>query len=70
MAWQWLTDNAHTYGWHQSYQRGRDIDGYDVEPWHWRYLGVELASELRKQNLTFTQWSLQELYQREKHMCE
>jgi len=34
----WLRMHAHSYGFHQSYQKGKEIDGYPVEPWHWRYL--------------------------------
>lgn len=55
-AWQWLDANAHEYGWTQSYRKGRDIDGYEVEPWHWRYIGAPMASELKRCDLTFTQW--------------
>ena len=51
-----LHDNAHLYWFHQSYQNWREIDGYYVEPRHWRYLGVELASELREKDITFTQY--------------
>ena len=51
-----LHDNAHLYWFHQSYQNWIEIDGYYVEPRHWRYLGVELASELREKDITFTQY--------------
>jgi zinc D-Ala-D-Ala carboxypeptidase len=47
---------AHTYGWTQSYQKGRDIDGYVVEPWHWRYVGVELATYLSDNQMTFGEY--------------
>ena len=36
--YSWLQKNAHTYGFHNTYQRGLEIDGYDIEPWHWRYV--------------------------------
>jgi len=35
---EWMKENAHKYGFHNSYQKGLEIDGYDIEPWHWRYL--------------------------------
>ena len=52
----WLHENAHLYWFHQSYQNWREIDGYYVEPWHWRYLGTWLATKLHERNITFTQY--------------
>ncbi|MFG6492621.1 M15 family metallopeptidase [Microbacterium sp. P03] len=41
---QWLTANAWQYGWITRYEDGRtDITGYMPEPWHLRYIGVDLA---------------------------
>ncbi len=54
--YQWMVDNAHKYGYSQSYQKGRAIDGYDKEEWHWRYLGNNLASTLKANNITFAQY--------------
>jgi D-alanyl-D-alanine carboxypeptidase len=56
--YEWLAENASLYGFHQSYQKGKEIDGYAVEPWHWRYLGVELAERLRQKQLTFSEYVL------------
>lgn len=54
--YKWLAENAHNYGFHNSYQNGRSIDGYEIEPWHWRYLGKRLASYLHKQDMTFAEF--------------
>lgn len=54
--YNWLDRNAHKYGFHQSYQNGQEIDGYHIEPWHWRYLGVELATFLHDKGLTYAQY--------------
>lgn len=54
--YDWLRENAHLYWFHQSYQNWREIDGYYVEPWHWRYLWVDLATKLHKKGITFTQY--------------
>ncbi len=54
--YDWFSQNAHLYGFHNSYQNGRSIDGYEIEPWHWRYLGVELASYLKNHDMTFAQY--------------
>lgn len=51
----WLDENAHMYGFHNTYQNGVDIDGYDIEPWHWRYVGQEFASYLLEQDITFAE---------------
>lgn len=51
-----LQENAHKRGFHQSYQKGKEIDGKMVEPRHWRYLGIELATELYEKKLSFTEW--------------
>jgi zinc D-Ala-D-Ala carboxypeptidase len=52
----WFQGNAHIYGWHQSYQKGEAIDGYEVEPWHWRYIGVEMATKLKNLWWTYTEY--------------
>ncbi len=52
----WFQENAHLYGYHQSYQKWEKIDAYEVEPWHWRYLGEELASELKNLDMTYTEY--------------
>jgi len=47
---RWLKKHAWEYGWHLRYPKGKtDITGYKFEPWHYRYVGLELAAEL---NLT------------------
>ncbi|MFT4235706.1 MAG: M15 family metallopeptidase [Microbacterium sp.] len=40
----WLAENSWQYGWIVRYEDGyTDISGYNPEPWHLRYIGVELA---------------------------
>lgn len=51
-----LKDNAHLYWFHQSYQNWKEIDGYYIEPWHWRYLWKNLATKLYENSITFTQY--------------
>lgn len=53
--YKWMANNAHLYGFHQSYQNGFDIDHYHREDRHWRYLGVEFATELYNEEETFTE---------------
>lgn len=44
---KWVTANAHKYGFILRYPKGKDeITGYIYEPWHFRYVGTKLATEL------------------------
>ena len=50
-AYQWLKDNAHNYGFILSYPEENSY--YKFEPWHWRFVGVELAKTLHRENKYF-----------------
>lgn len=52
----WMRANAHTYGFTQSYQKGIAVDGYVVEPWHWRYVWVDLATYLWSNKMTLAEY--------------
>lgn len=42
----WVAANAWQYGWIVRYEEGHtDVTGYLPEPWHLRYIGVDLARE-------------------------
>lgn len=44
---QWLLNHAHEYGFTLSYPKGsRAVTGFEYEPWHYRYVGVETATYL------------------------
>lgn len=48
----WVAENAHKYGFIIRFPEGKDeITGYQYEPWHIRYLGVEKATEVYKSGL-------------------
>jgi D-alanyl-D-alanine carboxypeptidase len=43
----WVADNAWRYGFVMSYPYGAgDVSCYDYEPWHYRYVGQELAAAI------------------------
>jgi zinc D-Ala-D-Ala carboxypeptidase len=45
----WLADNSWRYGFIVRYPEGKtDITGYVFEPWHFRYVGKELAAHLHE----------------------
>lgn len=50
-AYKWLQDNAYKYGFILSYPEGNTY--YKYEPWHWRFVGVLLATRLHDDNLNF-----------------
>jgi zinc D-Ala-D-Ala carboxypeptidase len=51
-AGRWLEANAHEYGFILRYPKGyRAITGFQYEPWHFRYVGVELATEMRTKGI-------------------
>ncbi len=44
---QWLMTHAYLYGFIMRYPNGKQaVTGYDYEPWHYRYIGVENAQAL------------------------
>lgn len=54
---QWLKENAHKYGFVIRYLEGKEsITGYYYEPWHIRYLGVDLATKLVEEEITLEEY--------------
>ena len=53
----WLQENAHKYGFILRYLKGKeDITGYIYEPWHWRYIGVDYAEEVKNSGLCLEEY--------------
>jgi D-alanyl-D-alanine carboxypeptidase len=51
--WKFLETDAYRYGFVLSYPRGMENrTGYQYEPWHVRYVGVDLATALFEQGYT------------------
>ena len=51
---EWMHENAHKYGFILRYPKGsEEITGYRFEPWHYRYIGEEYATDFVKTGLTF-----------------
>ncbi len=54
---KWLESNAYKYGFILRYPEGKeDITGYNYESWHYRYLGVELATKVYESGLTYDEY--------------
>ena len=50
-SYKWLLDNAFRYGFVLSYPKGNKF--YVYEPWHWRFVGVKLATYLHDAKINF-----------------
>lgn len=49
----WMAKNAWKYGWIMSYPKGKqDLVCYSYEPWHYRYVGRDLAKKIHDSGLT------------------
>lgn len=53
-AYAWLKANAHKYGFILSYPEGNTF--YVFEPWHWRFVGEDLARDLHADGAHFYDW--------------
>lgn len=50
-AYTWLKENAHRWGFILSYPENNAY--YMYEPWHWRYVGEDLADHLHEEGKNF-----------------
>ncbi len=57
---KWLAKNSFKFGFILRYPKGKEyITGYDYEPWHFRYLGKEVAEAVQLSRLTYDEfWSI------------
>ena len=60
--YDWMKENAHKYGFIERYPKGKEwITGYAYEPWHYRYVGVEVATKIKEEGITFEEYSVKYL---------
>jgi len=61
--YKWIKENAYVYGFIIRYPKGSEnITGYKYEPWHIRYVGIEIATDMKEKGIN----TLEEYY--EKHI--
>jgi LAS superfamily LD-carboxypeptidase LdcB len=60
-AYTWLVNNAYKYGFVLSYPKNNTY--YVYEPWHWRFVGVALATKLHNENKYFYDLDQREINQ-------
>ena len=53
----WMKDNSYKYGFILRYPKGKeDITGYSNEPWHYRYVGEEVAQYIFENDLCLEEY--------------
>ena len=56
-AYAWLAEHCAEYGFILRYPQGKEhITGYQFEPWHYRYVGVEVAQVCMDRGLTLEEY--------------
>lgn len=56
-AFDWLSQNAYRFGFILRYPANKtQITGYTYEPWHFRFVGREAATEIRFRDLTLEEF--------------
>lgn len=56
-VYDWLLCNAHNYGFIKRYPSDKtEITGIINEPWHYRYVGVGAAKEMKEKNLCLEEY--------------
>lgn len=64
-GFKWMQENGYKYGFILRYPKDKEyITGYMYEPWHYRYVGVDVATTIKNENLTFEEYY--EYYVKEK----
>lgn len=56
-VYEWLAENAYKYGFILRYPAGKqEITGTSYEPWHYRYVGEEVAEEIYEQGICLEEY--------------
>ncbi len=56
-AFKWLSENAADYGFILRYEEDTtDITKISYEPWHWRYVGTEVAKDINAKGVTLEEY--------------
>ena len=54
---KWLQENAHKYGFILRYPKDKEyITGYNYESWHYRYVGIDVATYIHENDITFDEY--------------
>ncbi|MDD5888814.1 MAG: M15 family metallopeptidase [bacterium] len=57
LEYKWMLDNAYKYGFILRFPKsGQSITGFRSEPWHYRYVGKEIATYIYEHNITLEEY--------------
>ena len=57
LEFEFLLNNTHKFGFILRYPKDKkDITGYEYEPWHYRYVGLDVARICYEENLTLEEY--------------
>ncbi len=66
-SFNWMQENAHKYGYILRYPEDKtEITGYTYESWHYRYVGEKIATYIKKHNITFDEYYVRFIEDKEK----
>ena len=55
--YNWMQENSYKYGFILRYPKDKEkITGYSYEPWHYRYVGKEIAEYIKKHHITYEEY--------------
>ena len=53
----WMKNNAYKYGFILRFPKGKEKEtGYEYESWHYRYVGVDIAKEIKDKNVSLEEY--------------
>jgi len=53
----WLLENAHKYGFIERFPENKEnITGFSPEAWHYRYVGIDVATYIHENDITFDEY--------------
>lgn len=56
-SYKWMINNSYKYGFIERYPKDKEnITGYIYEPWHYRYVGIDIAKYIHDNNITFDEY--------------
>lgn len=57
IEFDWMKNHAHQYGFILRYPKGKEhITGFKYEPWHYRYVGKDMASIIYTEGITLEEY--------------
>ena len=55
--YKWLKNNSYKYGFIERYKENKEnITGFAYEPWHYRYIGIDNATKVFTENITYEEY--------------